>query len=165
MANNLLTCLSEQLALNPDAPAQSCLRVGNTVLHDVDANGTDTTCCPGLAYVRIGAMFPSSSFPEPDSVPGAGEGCFPVKWAVELTMGVVRCVPGMGTTAGPSCEDWTLAAIHDTNDMDAMRKALCCWQQTLPRMRPWLAQTSTVEMTADCIERQMPVLVQIPKCC
>jgi hypothetical protein len=165
-AQSLLACLAEQLALNPDPPAETCLRAGDTVLHDMDAGtGTDKVCCPGLAYVRIGQMYPSSTFPEPDTVPATQDGCFPAMWAVELVMGVVRCIPGMGSTAGPTCADWTLVATHDANDLDAMRKALCCWQPTLRRGRLWLAQASTVEMTADCIERQLPVLLQIPKCC
>jgi len=49
--------------------------------------------------------------------------------------------------------------------MEAMRKALCCWGPLLPRGRLWLAGTSTVNLTADCIERSMPVLVGLPRCC
>lgn len=166
MANALLSCLAAELALNPDPPAEACLRAGDQVLHDVDAGtGFDKVCCPGLAYVRIGGMFPSSNFPEPDSQPAKGNGCFPVGWAVELVMGVVRCIPGMGTSAGPTCADWTLVATRDANDLDAMRKALCCWGPTLPKTRLWLAQVSTTTMDADCIERQLPLLVSIPKCC
>ena len=166
MANSLLACLAAELALNPDPPAEACLRAGDQVIQDVDAGtGLDKVCCPGLAYVRIGNLYPSSNFPEPDSQPGRANGCFPVSWAVELVMGVARCVPGMGSTAGPTCADWTLAATHDANDLDAMRKSLCCWAESLPKTRLWLAQTSTVEMTADCIERQLPVLVSVPKCC
>lgn len=166
MANSLLSCLAAQLALNPDPPAEACLRAGNQVLHDVDAGtNLDKVCCPGLAYVRIGTMYPSSNFPEPDVQPGKPNGCFPVAWAVELVMGTVRCIPGMGTPAGPSCADWTLVATHDANDLDAMRKALCCWGPTLPKTRLWLAGASTVEMAADCIERQLPLTVSIPKCC
>lgn len=166
MANALLACLQAELALNPDPPAEACLRAGDQVLHDVDAGtSTDKVCCPGLTYVRIGELYPSSVFPEPDTVPARPSGCFPIAWAVQLTMGVVRCVPGMGSTAGPTCADWTLAATHDANDLDAMRRALCCWAPTLPKTRLWLAGTSTVEMTADCIERQFPVVVAVPKCC
>lgn len=166
LANQLLTCLCEQLADNPDPPAECCLLAGDLTIHDINAeNSLDKTCCPGTAYVRIGNMYPSSNFPAPDTEPGKGNGCFPVSWAVELTMGVVRCVPGMGSTAGPDCVDWTLAATHDANDLDAMRKALCCWQPQLPRGKLWLAGVSTVTLTADCIERLMVVTVQIPKCC
>lgn len=167
MAEDLLSCLQEQLELNPDPPANSCLLAGNLTLHDANAEtGVDKVCCPGTSYVRIGQMYPSSTFPEPDLVVARGqEGCFPVAWAVELVLGVVRCVPGMGTVAGPSCADWLTAATHDANDLDAIRKALCCWAGTIPARRRWLAQTATVELAADCIERSMPILVSVPKCC
>jgi hypothetical protein len=166
MANQLLTCFCEQLATYPSPPADCCLRTGDLTIHDFNAeNGLDKTCCPGLAYVRIGSMFPSSNFPAPDTEPGKGTGCFPVSWAVELTLGTVRCVPGMGATAGPDCVDWTAAAQTDANDMEAMRKALCCWAPLLPRGRLWLAGTSTVNLAGDCIERILPVLVGLPKCC
>lgn len=165
MAQALLACLEDQLMLNPDPPAQFCLRAGDQVLHDADAlSGTDTTCCPGLAYVRIGEKFPSSSFPEPDTIPG-GKGCFPIAWGVQLVAGVVRCVPGMGDPAGPDCTDWTGAATRDANDMDALTRALCCWGDTLPRGRLWLAQSIGVQMQADCIERAMSVVVAVPRCC
>jgi hypothetical protein len=168
MANSLLACLAAELALNPDPPALVCLRAGDLVIHDANAaTSVDTVCCPGLAYVRIGSMFPSSNFPDPDNSPllPKGNGCFPVAWAVELVMGVVRCIPGMGDPAGPDCADWTLVATHDANDLDAMRRALCCWAPTLPKTRLWLAGASTVEMNADCIERQMSLTVSVPKCC
>ena len=166
MANQLLTCLCDLLDTYPNPPANCCLRTGDLTIQDVDADSAlDKVCCPGLAYVRIGNMYPSSTFPLPDTEPAKGNGCFPVSWAVELTLGVVRCVPGMGSNAGPSCTDWTAAAQTDANDMEAMRKALCCWGPLLPRGRLWLAGTSTVNLTADCIERSMPVLVGLPRCC
>lgn len=166
MANSLLACLCEQLALNPDPPAECCLLAGDQTIHDINAaTGGDKTCCPGLAYVRIGNVFPATNFPEPDTVPAKGVNCFPVGWGVELTMGVVRCIPGIGSLEGPDCTDWGVAATHDANDVDAMRRALCCWGVTLPKTRLWLAGVSSVSMTADCIERQMPVAVSFPKCC
>lgn len=166
IAQNLLACLCEQLALNPDPPADCCLRAGDVVVHDVDVQSSvDKVCCPGLGYVRVGNMYPSSNFPVADTEPGKRDGCFPVSWAVELTMGTVRCVPGMGSPEGPDCTDWTTAAERDANDMDAMRRALCCWQPTLRKGALWLAGASTVALTADCIERQMQVLVSVPRCC
>lgn len=167
LANQLLTCLGDKLDDNPEPPLNVCLRAGDQVIQDVDpTTNTDKVCCPGLAYVRIGSMFPSSSFPVPDTEPAkSGNTCFPVAWGLELVMGVVRCVPGMASDSGPSCTDWTLAATRDANDLDAMRKALCCWGAQLPPGKLWLAGTSTVNITGDCIERLMPVTVSIPRCC
>ena len=167
LANELLTCLCDQLELNPDPPQNCCLRAGPVVIHDIDAQSSiDMSCCPGLAYVRIGTVYPSTDFPAPDL---RNDKCLSLSRVVELTMGVVRCIPGMGTPQGPSCDDWTLAALHDANDVDAMFKATCCFTETQEfrrvRGRRWAVQTSTVAQQADCIERIMTVLIEVPKCC
>lgn len=165
-ANDLLSCLAGQLALNPNPPAEACLRAGDIVLADVDGQSSlDKVCCPGLAYVRIGQKYPSTDFPNPDGLPAKRNNCLPHRFAVELVMGTVRCVPNIGTTNGPDCADWTAAATTDANDLDAMSKALCCWAEGLAPGKLWLAGTSTVQMTADCIERQWPILMEVGKCC
>lgn len=167
LAQALLDCLCDQLALNPDPPAECCLRAGDFVIADIDGEtGADKVCCPGLAYVRIGTAYNSTAFPAPDT---RNEGCRSLARVVELTMGTVRCVPGMGDPAGPGCTDWTGVATHDANDLDAMYKALCCFADTTEykriKQRPFAAQVSSVVMQGGCIERVLPVLVQIPKCC
>lgn len=167
LAQALLDCLTTELALNPDPPANACLRAGNQVIHDIDAGiSADKVCCPGLNYVRIGSVYPSTDFPQPDT---RNDKCLSLARAVEFTAGVVRCVPGMGTPEGPTCTDWTTAATHDANDIDALYKAVCCFTETaafrLMRGRRWAVQTSTVEQTADCIERMLLITVEVRKCC
>ena len=167
LAQALLDCLTTELALNPDPPANACLRAGNQVIHDIDAGiSADKVCCPGLNYVRIGQVFPSTDFPQPDT---RSDRCLSLTRAVEFTAGVVRCIPRMGTPEGPTCADWTTAATHDANDIDALYRAACCFVETSAfkamRGRRYTIQTSTVEQTADCIERMMLVLVEIRRCC
>lgn len=165
-AMELLNCLAMELLLYPNPPANVCLRTSDIVIHDVDGNTSiDKVCCPGLAYVRIGSKYPSSNFPAPDGEAVKRNNCLPNSYAVELIMGMTRCLPGMGTVAGPTCEDWTQAAITDANDLDAMTRALCCFAEGLRPGQLWLAGTSTATMTADCIERQWPVLVSVGRCC
>ena len=167
IAQALLDCLVTELALNPDPPARACLQVSNQIIHDVDAGiSADKVCCPGFAYVRIGTVYPSTEFPTPDA---RNDKCLSLARAAEFTAGVVRCIPGMGSTAGPDCADWTLAATHDANDIDALFKAVCCLTGTpefkAVRGRRWAIQSSTVEQTADCIERQLLLLVDVRRCC
>lgn len=167
LANGLLDCLETEVGANPDPVAEYCLRAGPTVIHDVDGNtGIDKVCCPGLGYVRVGRVYPSTSFPDPDP---RNDKCLSLARALELTVGVVRCVPGMGAAEGPTCVDWTLAATHDADDIDALFKAVCCWTETAPfrtmRGRRWAIQESIVDQNADCIERSMTILVELPKCC
>lgn len=167
LANELLACLETTAGANPDPPAQFCLRAGTSVIHDVDAQASlDTTCCPGLGYVRIGRVYPSTTFPELDS---RSDKCLSITRALELTMGVVRCIPGMGSPEGPSCDDWTAVAVHEANDIQALFEAVCCWVQTQEfnrvRGRRYSIVESDVTQEGDCIERFMTVLVEIPKCC
>lgn len=167
LANALLDCLETEVSANPNVPAEFCLRAGVTVIHDVDGNtGVDKVCCPGLGYVRVGRVYPSTEFPELDA---RNDRCLSLARVLELTVGVVRCVPGMGTPEGPDCADWTAAALNDANDLDALFKAVCCWVGTDEfkriRGRRFAIQESIVDQTADCIERSMTILVEIPKCC
>jgi hypothetical protein len=168
LANALLDCLETAATANPDPPAQFCLRAGPSVIHDIDAaSSTDTTCCPGLGYVRIGRTFPSSAeFPAPDP---RSEKCLTRARAVELTAGIIRCVPGLGTPEGPSCEDWTATAVHDADDNQALWDAVCCWVDTAEfnrmKARPFAIVGTDIVAEGDCIERFITVIVQIPKCC
>lgn len=165
-ANRLLECLQEALEDNPNPPANFCLRAGNLFIQDVDGSiSVDKTCCPGTAYVRISDKYPSSIFPAPDTEAYKRNNCMPVQFGVVLTMGVARCVPGMGSLEGPTCEDWTAAAVQDADDLDAMTKALCCWAEGLPPGRLWMPQTSTPSLVADCLERTWPIIMQVGKCC
>lgn len=167
LAQALLDCLTTELALNIDPPANACLQVANQVIHDVDAQiSADKVCCPGLNYVRVGQVYPSTDFPTPDP---HHEKCLSLTRAVEFTAGVIRCIPRMGTPEGPTCADWELAAQHDANDIDALFKAVCCFVETTEfkamRGRRYTIQTSTVEQTADCIERMLIMTVEIRRCC
>jgi hypothetical protein len=167
LANALLTCLQTQVSANPNPVAEYCLRTGPTVIHDVDGNtGLDKVCCPGLGYVRVGRVYPSTDFPEPDP---RNDKCMSLARSLELTVGVVRCVPGMGTPEGPTCAEWTATAINDANDLDALFRAVCCWvagtEFKKVRGRRYAIQESIVDQSADCIERSMQILVELPKCC
>lgn len=167
LANTLLTCLETTAGANPDPPANFCLRAGTLVVHDVDAQASsDKVCCPGLGYVRVGRTYPSTTFPDPDT---RSDKCLTLSRALELFVGVVRCVPGMGTPEGPTCEDWTAAAVHDANDIDALWRTVCCWVDTVTfktmRGRRFSILGTEQVQEGDCIERFMTILVELPKCC
>lgn len=167
LANALLTCLETQATANPDPPAEFCLRAGTLVIHDVDARASaDKVCCPGLGYVRVGRVYPSTSFPDPDL---RMDKCLSVSRVLELFVGIVRCIPNIATEQGPDCADWTLAATHDADDIQAIWDAVCCWVNTTEfrriRQRRFTIVDTTVVQEGDCIERLATVLVEIPKCC
>jgi len=167
LANALLTCLEAAAEANPDPPANFCLRAGGPVIHDVDAQSSaDTVCCPGLGYVKVGRLYPSTSFPDPDP---RSDKCLSLTRGLTLTAGIVRCIPGIGTLEGPSCADWTAAATHDADDIDALWSAVCCWKETTVfnsiRGRRFSIVDTDVIAEGDCIERFITLVVEIPRCC
>lgn len=126
LANQLLECLCDALATNPNPPAQCCLRVGDVVY--ADFNQFQDQCCEGLAYVRIARIFPSHEFPAQLET---WTPCTNLQFAVELEMGVFRCEPQQETVDLPSCDAWTATATQVANDWEAMTRAACCLDEQL----------------------------------
>lgn len=138
LADALLTCLEAALAANPNPPARSCLRVGEEVRQDLSIY--EDECCDGLAYVRIGQVYPSARFPEILEDP---TNCAIDAWAVDLEMGVFRCAPTGDLTALATCEAWSAAATQVQYDAAAMRAAVACFRSAQTPgddllVRPWL---------------------------
>lgn len=169
LAQALLTCLCEQAALGPNPPQNCCFRVGNEVAHDAD-QFTDL-CCEGLAYVRLGDVFPSTdNFPDLDVNRQAQENCGIASWGVELTAGLLRCVPMPEDGTMPSCTDWNAAATQNFADSATLRATACCFVASV-RANPLLLGMSAIigrqsqsSSLGGCIERSIGLTVQIPNC-
>jgi len=162
-ANDLLACWQEQLKANPDPPADFCVRVGESVAEDIDPITGEDQCCEGLAWVRVGNMVPSSNFPDVDTTYYK---CYPVTWALELELGIMRCMPGQAQTPIVSCSNYQKAFTHDVNDLRAMEETLCCWKGTLSKGRLFaVLSAEPYGPRGGCIGRTMQLLVQKPKCC
>src|SRR5262245_8457634 len=114
VADTLLTCLCQELAVNPNPPRYCCIRAGAEVTQDLGARVGDE-CCEGLGYVKVNSIFPSTNFPLPDD---EAYDCVRA-WAIELEMGVFRCAPQGGTGLVP-CEAWTATAQQLMDDAQAM---------------------------------------------
>jgi len=126
IAQQLLTCLEAAFEDSAnDTPGSICLRVGEVPF---SAGTHEDLCCTGLAWVRIVRIFPSTDFPQEDNTVAA---CPASGRAVELEMGVVRCLPDHGTESGATCEEWTAAFLTVDEDSEVMARALCCMQDTL----------------------------------
>lgn len=168
LATVLLNCLCAAVSGHPNPPLNCCLRVGIEVAHDVDLF-TDL-CCEGLAYARMGNVFPSTTFPEIDVQNQANSKCPWPSWAVELQAGIIRCVPTGTTTSMPTCEEWTAAAVQDFADSQSLRQAACCFVAAV-RADPVLLGMSAVvgrqevsTPSGGCIERSFTITVQVPNC-
>lgn len=125
VAQVLLECLAAEVALLDQAPAVTSLRVGSQV--ELLIALTRDECCEGVAWVRVAAIYPSSTFPVADTV---WTPCAPVQWAAVFELGVARCAPTPDANSIPSADDWNALAEAVLEDAAAMRRAICCFEAT-----------------------------------
>lgn len=132
LAQKLLACLCAKTALESNPPKVCSLRYGTTV------NAGADECRCGIAWVRLGEVYPTQSFPERVTDPSA---C-PNSFAVELEMGILRCAP-IGTAQAPaSASEWEQFSLDISEDEQAMAEAVCCFTATMDRS-DWLDLGST----------------------
>lgn len=167
LAEQLLECLEGQYPAQGTPPGSFCLRAGEagSVSEDLDPFTNEDLCCTGLGWVRLGATFPSSNFPEPDVVLKRGA-CWPTGWATELEVGLLRCyVPG--TTASiPTCPQHTQAAVNYATDVCTIMQALKCFGDGLPPGKLYQIQgVGPSGPRTNCIMTVGSVLVSTKKCC
>jgi|SRR5262245_23185955 len=168
VAGLMLDCLCSITSANPNPPGQCCLRVGTQVAHDADLF-TDL-CCEGLAYVRLGQIFPTTNFPNPDTVHQAVSGCGIVSWGVEFEAGIIRCVPVGTDDQMPTCEEWTAAAGQNFYDAQALRQVGCCLGEGLATIDAMIGMSIVVgpqtqgDPLGGCVQRSVIITVQIPNC-
>lgn len=124
LAIRLLGCLEDSVAELQFPPKNIGLRPGDSVAFYVSRMRDE--CCEGLAWVRVAQVAPSSSaqWPNPDITP---QPCWPLRYAVQLEMGIVRCAPAPGANEIPSQDAWDNLTDLILNDMAAMQNAACCF--------------------------------------
>ena len=129
IAISLLECLSDAVQLLDRPPADVMLRSGNLVNFLVGLSKNE--CCAGLAWVRVDQIVPSSgqNWPAQDLIPQPRV-CLPLRYAVNLEIGIVRCAPVASTTI-PSADEWNISAENVLDDFAAMQKAVCCFRDLL----------------------------------
>lgn len=165
VAQQLLECLRDQLALLDDPPANIQLRVGQETGPLFGPNVDE--CCAGLAWVRISSIYPSwDSFPAADNtwLP-----CGPLAYAVVLEMGVAFCMPWSDSDAmidnvdPPSANDWATAFTKQMQHQTLMRRAAaCCW---LPTQRRAVGEWASTPVEGGCVGGTLTVTVSVPAPC
>lgn len=163
-ARELLECYEIEIAKVATPPQNVGLRPGTVV--DFLLSRTRDECCEGLAWVRPGDFYPSSStFPAQDEVP-IGDPAGARAWAVTLELGAVRCAPVKDGNQIPSNAEWDATTQAVMDDAAAMRRALCCFialqQNRKRRVLPgrWLP----VSVQGGCVGGIIPVTVLGPAC-
>jgi hypothetical protein len=165
VANQLLACLTDQLATLPNPPANIQLRVGQDTGPLIGPNIDE--CCAGLAWVRIAGIYPSwDSFPAADNtwLP-----CGPLAYAVVLEMGVAFCMPWSDSEESfdnldpPSQADWATAFNTQMVHQTLMRRAAaCCF---LPTQRRAVGEWTPLPVEGGCTGGKMTVTVSVMAPC
>lgn len=159
IADLLLACLCETVAVKPNPPALCCIRYGADVTQD--AFPVDI-CCEGLGYVLVGDMIPSSqSFPDPDT---AAAGCVGQAWAVNIELGILRCAKAT------DCDGFTTETTQHLIDRWSLVDALCCFKkrfnQTYHGALSWQPLSgASLPIEGNCGGATMSIVVQVPGAC
>lgn len=170
LMDELLTCLCEKAAEQPNPPQHCCFRVGLEVAHD--AGILQDLCCEGLAYVTLGDTYPSStSFPEQDIIRQADAKCAPPTWAQVFQVGIIRCTPTGTESLPPSCEEWNVASRQNVIDAQTLRRVACCFRDFITTNSGVFTGMSLVidrqvqgTPLGGCAERSMKLTAQFPNC-
>lgn len=132
VAQALITCLTNENALNPSPAGLVSYRLG--VTGEPLAGTSEDECCDGLAFVRFSRLFASWSTPTPNTV---SVNCA-LAWAAEFEIGIWRCVPIGTVEAPPSTADWLAAQNKMWDDTKTLRATACCFTKTRdPKTVQW----------------------------
>ncbi len=122
----MLTCLTMAVGFISVPPAKIQIRPGSAVALDLSQNANE--CCDGLAWVREGDVFPSTTFPIADT----GRLRCATTWAFEMEIGIVRCAPVGDIQNMPTEDEWLETALLLSEDLAAIRRTICCFDDAWP---------------------------------
>lgn len=123
---NMLACLQVACESNDNPPGSFMFLPGAQATADISQ--FENLCCPGTAYVRMGAIFPSgSAFPEPDTSADSLK-CGPMALGVIVELGIMRCSPAGDVQHVATAAEWSAAFQQQMIDAASMRKAVCLYQ-------------------------------------
>jgi hypothetical protein len=125
---------------------------------------SEDECCGGIAWVRPGPMFESSTFPEQL---GAPQPPFTNQWAIQVELGVERCIPIVsteGNDANPTGTQWLLATQAAMDDRAAIRRAICCIRQVIGARKVIVGQITPLENEGVCGGEVVVLTIAIQAC-
>lgn len=161
LAEDLLSCLCAELADTIGGPpCVCCLSPGPEPM--------ECCQCPageGNAWVRVVRIFPTTAkFPTPSTDPSPGR-CVTGLYAVELELGVYRCVSTLDDDGrAPSCAERTSDAEKILDDAAAMRRAVSCCFAVRGRQMI-VGEWRSRGPDGGCAGGAMTVIVEADDCC
>lgn len=159
-ANYLLDCLGTALNNNPNPPAEICLTWGSPIA-DLGLDGSD--CCNGTAYVSMLEYYPSSNLFPDRTIERQSGPCGVLAWALRLEVSVFRCWPDEGMRR-ISCTTRTETVTQLFHDAQAIRAAMCCFQQINQGLLVAVTDAQPIDPMGGCAGNFGSVSVQVPNC-
>lgn len=126
IADALRACLALSFEGDDGIPAEICHRPGSEV--PLAAGLSQDECCSGLGWVRIAGIAPIVDPGSADDI--LYNPCDTSGRRITFELGVARCNPFGTPERGPTCDEWTALALRMDMDARAMRRAVCCFQQS-----------------------------------
>jgi hypothetical protein len=121
--SDLATCLCAQILADGLPPVCTCgVMPGAAVALDYAGECNDVC---GMAWVRLGASYPSVTIGQPSARPG---NCG-VSIGIDVEMGLIRCIDLGDGENPPDPAELTAAAVLQQADMMAMWRAVACCRQ------------------------------------
>ena len=158
LAEELLACLCTALDDSPAGPpCICCLSPGPEPMEcNTGPEGE------GVGWVRVVRIFPTAArFPIPATDP---QRCLTGAYAVELELGVYRCVSVVDDQGDPpTCAQRTADAEKLLGDAAALRRAVCCFTQQGRQMI--VGEWRPLGPSGGCAGGAMTVTVEAADCC
>lgn len=123
--------------------------------------------CPsggqGEAFVRVGQVYPSTVFPQPDE---ANSVCDYASFAAVFTVGIYRCAPTLKDNgSAPTTEELAAALIVQLQDRAVLMRTIRCYFNGLPDERLWFAGPwNPIEPQGGCMGGSVTVTVAVDDC-
>jgi hypothetical protein len=155
-------CLKSSALQVPTPPARFHIRPGATFSASADDH-TDE-CCEGVAWVRGGLLYETDAFPTQRSDAGVDQ---PAYYALQVELGIVRCLPTQGPDGGGSILDevqWRAAAQATEDDRWALRTAVCCLRNVYGVDAVIPGSYAPLESEGNCSGITVLVTVRLPAC-
>jgi hypothetical protein len=168
IALNAHACLVVEVGKVASPPKHVQIRPGATFTAMADQVGDE--CCDGIAWVRPGTQTPTTGhWPDPiDNVDGV-DGGQPVYWAVQLELGIERCIPTVSNVEGeqgraPTGAQWLQATQDHLDDAAALRRAACCLMDTYGKDGVLIGPVTPLQNEGNCGGQTVVVTVRAPAC-
>lgn len=163
IAQALLACLCAELDDTVGGPVCTCC---------LAPGAEPVECCEcaegeGKAWVRVVRIWPTGArWPLPAADPAA---CRVGGYAVELELGVVRCVSTIDDDGSPpTCDDRTADTVKILEDAAAMRAAASCCFPGTDLGRAWRSipgEWRPIEPQGGCAGGTLLVTIESGDCC